>query len=125
MPPLREPVTIAQLKRHMDGRFDRLDRTKADRRDLRRYATKKDLRRFATKKDLRRFATKFATKKDLQALRRDIQRHFSVVAEGLEEQLRKVADGVAEVAAIKLHLVHHARVLDDHETRIGGLERRG
>ena len=56
--PLREPVTIPQLKRCMDRRFDRLERMKADRVDLGRFATKKDLRRFATKWDLRRVATK-------------------------------------------------------------------
>jgi hypothetical protein len=152
-------MTIAGLKRHMDRRFDRLERTKADRRDLlgcasrrdlRRFATKKDLRRFATKKDLRRFATKkdlqrFATKKDLQrfATKRDlrlglatkadktdlrqwsidIKRHFDVVAEGLEEKLQKVADGVAQIAAIRLHVTHHDRILDEHETRIMALER--
>jgi hypothetical protein len=170
---LREPMTIAELKRHMDRRFDRLERTKADKhdlrrfaikkhlqrfatkkdlqrfatkKDLRRFATKKDLRRFATKKDLRRFATKkdlrrFATKKDLRRfatkkdLRRfstktemrlwsvDIKRYFDVVAEGLEEKLQKVADGVADIAAMQLHIAHHDKVLDEHETRITALER--
>jgi hypothetical protein len=143
---LREPMTIAALRRHMDRRFDRLERTKADKGDLRQFATKKDLRQFATKKDLRRFATKkdlrrFATKTDLRRfatktdLRRfatktemrhwsvDIKRHFDVVAEGLEEKLQKVAEGVAQIAAVKLHVAHHAKVLDEHETRITALER--
>jgi hypothetical protein len=162
--PLREPVTIAELKRHMDRRFDRLERTKADKSDLRRFATKKDLRRFATRKDLRRYATRkdlrrfatrkdlrrfatrkdlrrFATKKDLRRfatktdlrryatrndLRRfavDIKRHFDVVVESLDDKIQRLADGVAEVNAIKLRGLHHDRVLDEHETRITALER--
>jgi hypothetical protein len=72
---VREPMTIEQLRRHMDGRFDRLERTKVDKndlkRELRRFATRVDLRRFATRADVRRFATKtdlrrFATKADLR-----------------------------------------------------------
>lgn len=114
-------MTIAELKRHMDRRFDRLERTKADKRDLRRFATKKDFRRFATKtkKDLRRFATKA----EMRLWRVDIKRYFDVVAEGLEEKLQKVADGVAQIAAVQLHVAHHAKVLDEHETRITALER--
>ena len=110
MPPLREPMTITQLKRHMDRRFDRLERTKADKSDLRRFATKKDLRRFATKTDLGRFAI-------------DIRRHFAVVAKDLEDKIQKVADGVAAVNAISLHVSHHGKGLDEHETRITALER--
>jgi hypothetical protein len=126
--PPREPVTIAELKRHMDRRFDRLERTKADKSDLRRFAAKSDLRRFAAKTDLRRFATKmdlrrFATKKDLRRFAVDIKRHFTVVAESLEEKIQRLADGVAEVNAIKLRGLHHDKVLDDHETRITALER--
>ena len=80
----RKRMTLASLKRHMDRRFDRLQRTKADKTDLQRFATKKDLRRFATKADLRRFATKedlqrFATKDDLLPLNR-----------GLTEVMRKL-----------------------------------
>ena len=139
-------MTITQLKRHMDRRFDRLERTKADKRDLRGFATNKGLRRFATKKNLGRFATRkdlrrFATRKGLRrlatrtdrqfiALRRemrawatDIKRYFDVVAEGLHEEIRRVADGVADVNAIKLRGLHHDKVLDEHETRITALER--
>ena len=84
-----EPMTIHELKVHLDRRFDRLERTKADRTELRRlgaksdrrwaatrrafrrFATKDDFKRFATKDDLKRFATKddlkrFATKDDLK-----------------------------------------------------------
>jgi hypothetical protein len=56
LPAPQEPVTIEQLKAHMDRRFDRLDRTKADRSELRRLAVR--VNRCATKADLKRFATK-------------------------------------------------------------------
>ena len=56
------------------------------------------LRELMTKKELQRYATK----KDLQYFVIDIKRHFDVVAEGLEEKLQKVADGVAQIAAIRL-----------------------
>ncbi len=117
---LREPVTIAQLKRHMDRRFDRLERTKADKADLRRFVTKRESLRFATKRDLRRFATK----KEMRFWAVDIKRHFDIVAESLEEKLGKVADGVADIAAIQLHIAHHGKALDDHETRITAIERK-
>ena len=126
---LREPVTIAQLKRHMDRRFDRLERTKADKADLRQFVTKRESLCFATKKDLRRFATKqdlrrFATKREMRLWAVDIKRHFDIVAESLEDKLRKVADGVADIAAIQLHVAHHSKALDDHETRITAIERK-
>jgi hypothetical protein len=108
----------------MDRRFDRLERTKADRIDLRRFASKKDLRRFATQKDVRRFATRAELRREVANLRgemrlwaADIKRHFDVVAEGFDAKLQKLADGVAEIAAIKLHVAHHGAVLDEHETR--------
>lgn len=106
----RELVTIAELKRHMDRRFDRLERTKADRRDLRRFATKKDLRRFATKKEMRLWTI-------------DIKRHVAVLIEGLEEQVKRIADGVARCEAIELRQSHYSKVLDDHETRLTAVER--
>ena len=43
-------MTLQQLKRHMDRRFDRLQRTKADKADLKRFATKGQIRRL--RKDL-------------------------------------------------------------------------
>jgi hypothetical protein len=154
-------MTIEQLKAHMDRRFDRLERTKADRRELRRlaatadrrwaqtqnafkrfatkddfkrFATKDDLKRFATKDDLKRFATKddlkrFATKDDLKgfATKEDLNRfvtkedarRFATKDDiwRLEERIivmQKTLQGIVR---------HHGLVLDDHEVRIGGLER--
>ena len=113
LPP--EPMTIEQLKAHMDRRFDRLERTKADRSELRRLAarvdrcaTKNDLKRFATKNDVKRFATKddlkrFATKVDFARL------------EDRVISMQRTLEGIAR---------HHGLILDDHEVRIRDLERR-
>jgi hypothetical protein len=110
-------MTIEQLKAHMDRRFDRLERTKADRSELRRLAATADRRWKATKKAFKRFATKddlkrFATKDDLKryATKADFAR--------LEERvisMQKTLEGLAR---------HHALILDDHEVRIRDLERR-
>jgi hypothetical protein len=120
-----EPMTIEQLKAHMDRRFDRLERTKADRTELRRLAarcaTKADLKRFATKEDLRRlerrleqrFATKddfrkrFATKDELKAAFGRLEDRIAA----MQTMLQRVAD-------------HHDRILNNHEARIADLERR-
>lgn len=110
MPTPPEPMTIEQLKAHMDRRFDRLERTKADRRELRRLAARVD--RCATKADLERFATKadlkrFATKEDLKA----------AVAR-LEDRI------IAMQRTLQRIVGHHDRILDDHEARLADLERR-
>jgi hypothetical protein len=119
----QEPMTIAQLKRYMDRRFDRLERTKANKSDLRRFATRRDLKRFATKSDLKRFATKrdleqFATKADAESLAVDTRRYFQVVAEGLEDKVAKIG----EVGDLKSLLALHSAVLDEHERRLIDLE---
>jgi len=128
----QEPMTIAQLKRYMDHRFDRLERTKANKSDLRRFATRRDLKRFATKSDLERFATKrdleqfatkqnleqFATKADAESLAVDTRRYFQVVAEGLEDKVAKIG----EVGDLKSLLTLHSAVLDEDERRLTDLE---
>jgi hypothetical protein len=118
MPLPPEPMTIEQLKAHMDRRFDRLERTKADRSELRRLAarvdrcaTKADLKRFATKEYLKRFATKedlkrFATKEELKAVFARLEDR--VVA--MQRSLQRLVD-------------HHDRILNDHEARLVDLER--
>ena len=66
----RQPMTIAQLKRHMDRRFDRLERTKADKSEIRR---------------LREEITRSAD---------ETRRHFDVVAESLRDDFRIFADAI-------------------------------
>lgn len=124
-------MTLATLKRHMDRRFDRLQRTKADKTDLQRFATKKDLRRFATKADLRRFATKedlqrFATKEDLQ--RFATKDDLLPLNQGLTEVLRKL-DSLHEKIASLARIGDqrndaHDRTLSEHERRLQDLEAR-
>ena len=123
MPPLPEPMTIEQLKAHMDRRFDRLERTKADRTQLRRLAarvdrcaTKADLKRFATKEDLRRFERRYATKEDLKRF---------ATKDDLKAAFRRLEDRITAMQTILQRVAdHHDRILDDHEARIGDLERR-
>lgn len=112
-----EPMTIDQLKAHMDRRFDRLERTKADRSELRRLAATADRRWAATKKAFKRFATKddlngFVRKADLKrfATKVDFAR--------LEDRVISMQRMLAGIAR------HHGLILDDHEVRIRDLERR-
>ena len=112
-------MTIEQLKAHMDRRFDRLERTKADRSELRRLAarvdrcaTTADLERFATKEYLRRFATKgdlkrFATKEDLKRLA--TKEDLKAMAARLEDRI------VAMQTSLQRLVDHHDRILNDHE----------
>jgi glutaredoxin 2 len=128
MPDLPEPMTIEQLKNHMDRRFDRLQRTKANKSDLRGFATETGLKRFATKEDLKRFATKedlkrFATKKDLQrfATKKDLERYATKA--DLKAGLDRIEDRIASMQkTLEGMLRHHGVVLDDHEVRIRDLE---
>ena len=131
-----EPMTIEQLKAHMDRRFDRLERTKADRSELRRLAarvdrcaTTADLERFATKEYLKRFATKrdlkrFATKEDLKrfATKEDLKR-FATKAD-LTAMTSRLGDRIHAMQMSVQRLVdHYDRILNDHEARIVDLER--
>ena len=134
LPP--ELMTIRELKAHLDRRFDRLERTKADRTELRRLAAKSDRRWEATKRAFKRFATKddlrrFATKDDLKRFAtRDDLRRFAA-----KDDLRGLATKAdlarLEERVIALHktlqnmLPHHGRILDDHERRIVDLEQGG
>ena len=134
MPFPPEPMTIDQLKAHIDRRFDRLERTKADRSELRRLAatadrrwavTKKAFSRFATKDDLRGYASRndlkgFATKEDLKrfATKEDLKRFATKV------DFRRLEDRVISMQkTLQAMLRHHGIVLDDHEVRICDLER--
>jgi len=122
-------MTLVELKRHMDRRFDRLQRTKADKADLqcfatkdglKRFATKDDLKRFATKDDLKRFATKddlkrFATKDDLESLRRLVGDVLRKV-DGLHDKV----DSLVRIGNDRYGV--HQRALSDHEYRLRELE---
>jgi len=113
-------MTLVELKRHMDRRFDRLQRTKADKADLQRFATKDGLKRFATKDDLKRFAIKddlkrFATKDDLESLRRLVGDVLRKV-DGLHDKV----DSLVRIGNDRYGV--HQRALSDHEYRLRELE---
>ena len=99
----QEPMTIAQLKRHMDRQFARLDRTKANKSDLRRFATKADLAKYVAR---------------AESLADDTRRYFQIVAEGLEDKIGKIG----EVGDLKSLLALRSAVLDEHERRLTDLE---
>ena len=63
-------MTVSQLKRSTDLRFDRLERTKADKRDL-----------IALQREVRRNGV-------------ETRRHFDIVAESLRDDLRIFADAI-------------------------------
>lgn len=92
-----EPMTVAQLKQHMDRRFDRLDRRKADKSDLRRFAMKTDFPLVEARAEAR----------------------FGEVARQFESLNAKI-DSVLVYARGEIQ--QHTRVLDEHENRIRDLQ---
>ena len=64
-------MTIVQLKRTMDRRFDRIERTKANKSDVRKLRS-----------EIRRLAA-------------ETRRHFDVIAESLRSDIRLLAEAVA------------------------------
>jgi hypothetical protein len=141
-------MTVEHLKRHMDRRFDRLQRIKADKVDLKRFATKtqirrigkdlancatkNDLKRFATKDDLKRFATKedlkrFATKEDLK---RELQHHatkdeLQILAADMSRQFASLSDKVDSVLHhVKDLATLNERLFVEHDLRLKDLEQR-
>src|SRR5204863_5521332 len=95
-------MTLVELKRHMDRRFDRLQRTKADKADLQRFATKDGLKRFATKDDL----------ESLKRLVGDVLRKV----DGLHDKV----DSLVRIGNDRYGV--HQRALSDHEYRLRELE---
>src|SRR5881397_2884824 len=120
----RGRMTISELKRAMDRRFDRLERTKVDKAEFRRAITglRTGLRGeiVASAAETRRYVD--ATGDSLRSSLRDeiassaaeTRRHFDVVAEAIRDDIRILAEAVAS----------HSDRLDKHDLRIGALERR-
>ena len=71
MRPSREPMTIDQLKRHLDRRFDRLERKKADKTEVRQLRA------------------------EIARSARETRQHMDMVAESLRDDLRIFADAIA------------------------------
>jgi hypothetical protein len=74
---------VDRLVRQMNRQFDRIERTKADKKDVERAAA-------------------------------ETRRHIDIVAESLRDDIRLFADA----------LVRDSQRLDQHDVRIGRLERR-
>ena len=91
-----EQLDVEKAIRNIDERTTRIEQilpTLATKDDLKAFATKDDLKAFATKDDLKAFATKDEVKAEGELTRR----HFDVVAERLEDSIRLIADGHAEL----------------------------
>lgn len=112
----RTPMTVSQLKRSIDRRFDRIDRRKADKSDLVRQ--RKDLRaEIATLgTDLRAEIAALRTelRDEISRSAAETRRHMEVIAESLRDDLRIFADAIGL----------NSERLNQHETRIDRLERR-
>ena len=82
---LPEPMTVAELKRHMDRRFI----TKRGlRRELQKYATKEDLKALATKDDLNDLRrTMYALHHETLDLIREFRRDLLYIVDNHERRL--------------------------------------
>jgi hypothetical protein len=108
MRPVREPMTIAQLKRSMDSRFKRVDKRfdRVDRRFERRFE------RIET--ELRALGQEMGKRSDeTRGYFEKTRRHFDVVAESLHDDFRLFAEAIRA----------DSERLDDHEVRLRRLER--
>ena len=91
----RKPMTVSQLNRSTDRRFDRLGR---EMRQLRQ--------------EMRQMRREMC--QEMRQLSEDTRRHFDVVAESLRDDLRIFADAIGL----------HSQRLDGHQIRLSKLERR-
>ena len=88
-------------------------------------ATKADLGdlRAATKADLAAAIAPLATKAAVQLEGEQTRRHFDVVAEGLRDDIRMIAEGVVSLhARVDANHAQTAGVLANHDRRLTRLE---
>jgi len=91
--------------------------------DLKACATKDDLKACATKDDLKAFPTRDEVQTMLQEEGKRTRGHFDVVAEGLKESIKVIADGHRALDSRMTKVSRDIRsVLDNHERRITTLE---
>jgi uncharacterized protein YicC (UPF0701 family) len=104
---------IETLIKNIDDRTSRIEQI------LPTVATKEDLNAFATKEDL----NAFATKEDMREEGERTRRHFDVVADGLKEGIKVIADGHKGLDDRITSLGRDIKsVLANHEHRITVLE---
>jgi hypothetical protein len=92
-------MTVLQLKRTMDRRFDRADRS--------------DQRRF-TAVDAKIAAANAELLEEIRRSEAETRRHMDVIAESIRDDLRIFADAIGL----------HSERLNRHDARIGRLEQR-
>ena len=93
------------------------------RNDVKAGATKDDLKACATKDDLKAFPTRDEVQTMLQEEGKRTRGHFDVVAEGLKESIKVIADGHRALDSRMTKVSRDIRsVLDNHERRITTLE---
>jgi len=91
--------------------------------DLKACATKDDLKACATKDDIKAFPTRDEVRTMLQEEGKRTRGHFDVVAEGLKESIKVIADGHRALDSRMTKVSRDIRsVLDNHERRITKLE---
>jgi hypothetical protein len=96
----REPMTIAELKRHMDRCF------------VTKRGLKRALQRHPTKDDLTREFQKYATKDELNDLRRTVLAMHHEMRAGFDEMRL----GIGQLRDDLLYIV------DNHERRLNDLD---
>ena len=120
-------MTISELKRAMDRRFDRLERTKVDKAEFRRAITRlrtglhglhgeivtsaAETRRYV---DASCDSLRSSLRDEIASSAAETRRHFNVVAEAIRDDIRIFAEALAS----------HSDRLDKHGMRITALERR-
>ena len=116
-------MTIARLKQSMDRRFRSMDRAMDRRFRSMDRATDRRFARFdrkkADKSDVRRLERKVdrgfrEIRQEIKDTAGETRRHFDAVVESFHDDFRLFADAIAR----------HTERLDQHDIRIGRLERR-
>ena len=141
-------MTISELKRAMDRRFDRLERTKVDKLEFRRAITglRTELKRVertkVDKAEFRRAITRLRTglRGEIVASAAETRRYVDATGDYLRSSLRdEIASSAAEtrrhfdvvaeairddIRILAEALASHGDRLDKHDTRITAIERR-
>ena len=124
---MRSSADMERVLENLDRRLRTVEQifpTLATKTDLERFATKTDLERFATKADLERYATK----EELDVAVGTLKRHTDMRVEDLRDDIQKVAEGVASMAAIvqanQTTLEAVVMRLDQHQDVLNALVRK-
>ena len=106
----RKLMTTLQLKRSIDGRFDRFERSSRRRFDR---ADRANQRRF-TAVDAKIAAGHAELLEEIRRSEAETRRHMDMIAESIRDDLRLFADAIGL----------HSERLNRHDTRLDRLEQR-